>query len=54
MNNYQKKARDEILDDITVRCKECERLMPKCMRHDYNASLFYCLYCERWGPAELV
>jgi len=54
VNNYQDKARDEILDNITVRCKECKRLMPKCMRHDEKPTLFYCLYCERWGPAELV
>jgi len=23
MNNYQKKARDELLQDITIKCKEC-------------------------------
>ena len=46
-----KRAEDRILDSITVRCKECRRLMPRCMRHYENARLYYCLYCERWGSA---
>jgi len=54
MNNYQKKARDELLTDLVIRCKECHRLMPPVMRHDDKPTLFYCLYCERWGPVELV
>lgn len=47
----RRKAEDRILDSITVRCKECRRLMPRCMRHDENPRLYYCLYCERWGGA---
>jgi len=54
MNNYQRKARDELLTDLVIRCKECHRLMPPVMRHDDKPTLFYCLYCERWGPVELV
>jgi len=23
MNNYQKKARSQVLEDITIKCKEC-------------------------------
>jgi len=55
MNNLadktRRKAEERILDAVTVRCKECRRLMPKCMRHDEKHHLFYCLYCDRWGGA---
>ena len=43
MNNYQRKAREEILDLITVRCKDCHRLMDRMQ----TATAFYCLYCDR-------
>jgi len=52
MNNYQKKARDDLLQDITIRCKECKsKMMPLYLdekrigwvcRDDYN------LHCSRY------
>jgi len=45
MNNYQRKAREEILDFITVRCKDCDRVMTRIDRKGIIA--FYCLYCDR-------
>ena len=46
MNNYQNKAREEILDFVTVRCKECARLMNQ-FRSSRGFIGFYCLYCDR-------
>ena len=43
MNNYQKKAREEILDIITVRCKDCHRIMDQMK----TATAFWCVYCDR-------
>jgi len=43
MNNYQNKAREEILDFITVRCKDCKRIMDQMKA----ATAFYCVYCDR-------
>ena len=43
MNNYQNKAREEILDIITVRCKDCHRTMDRMK----TATAFYCVYCDR-------
>ena len=43
MNNYQNKAREEILDIITVRCKDCHRIMDQMK----TATAFYCVYCDR-------
>jgi len=52
MNNYQEKAREEILQDITIRCKECKsKMMPLYLdekrigwvcRDDHN------LHCSRY------
>jgi hypothetical protein len=47
----RKAAEERIFDSITVRCKECRRLMPRCMQHYDKSHLFYCNYCERWGGA---
>ena len=27
MNNYQKKARDQVLRQVTIKCKECKKSM---------------------------
>ena len=52
MNNYQNKAREEILDFITVRCKDCNGLMDRmnaCRPNSITrtATAFYCVYCDR-------
>ena len=48
MNNYQKKAREEILDIITVRCKDCHRIMDRMKTANCDAcTAFYCVYCDR-------
>jgi len=50
MNNYQNKARDEILDIITVRCKDCKRIMDRIKSlpwPEFKPSAFYCVYCDR-------
>jgi ribosomal protein S27E len=44
MNNYQNKAREEILDFITVRCKDCAGLME---RFYVKGVGFYCPTCKR-------
>ena len=46
MNNYQNKAREEILDLIMVRCKDCKRAMNQ-FRSSRGFIGFYCLYCDR-------
>ena len=46
MNNYQNKAREEILDFVTVRCKDCKRIMNQ-FRSSHGFIGFYCLYCDR-------
>jgi len=51
MNNYQDKARDELLQHITARCKKCKGKMS--IVWPTAPTLFYCSDCDRFGPAEV-
>jgi len=46
MNNYQNKAREEILDFVTIRCKDCAGLMRQ-FRSSIGFIGFYCSTCDR-------
>jgi len=46
MNNYQDATRKEILDFITIRCKDCAGLM-KQFKIPQGFRGFYCLTCDR-------
>jgi ribosomal protein S27E len=45
MNNYQNKAREEILDFITVRCKDCKEVMDQIILSPELR--YYCKHCKR-------
>jgi len=46
MNNYQDAIREEILDFVTIRCKDCAGLM-KQFKIPQGFIGFYCLTCDR-------
>ena len=63
MNNYQTKIMDDLLKDITIRCKECEsKMMPLYLgenhigwvcRDDYNVHCSRSFVFELWRPATI-